>query len=128
MQNQEDINPFIKLAPYGCTFIFVLSMGNHNGFIGTTQEFISLAVVVKFIHYVAMRTSKISEFLLAQIAIASFYFFIFNSFFRTAAIFLLVYNALFALYIYSHFQEFSDATIEGAFARYKKALAANGFK
>ena len=81
MPNHEDINPFIKIAPYGCTFIFVLSMGNHHGFVGTTQEFISLAVVVKFIHYVAMRTSKISEFLLAQIAIAAFYFlFLIHSF------------------------------------------------
>ena len=127
-QYDDDIDPITKLSPYGAAFIFVLTLGNHHGFVGVIQEFIALAVVIKFIHYVALRSYKISEFIMAQVAIDAFYFFIFHSFFHTTTIFLMLYDAFFAFYIYSHFQEFRDATFEGAFMRFKKALLGYGFK
>lgn len=128
MPAHEDVNLIMKLLPYGAGWIFTLHFGIHRGFVGGVQDFISIAVVIKFIHYIAMRTSRMSDFILSQIAIAVFYYFIFYSFFRTTAIFLLIYDVIFAFYIYGHFQDFSDATLDGAYARFKKALASYGFK
>lgn len=128
MQKYEDLDPYTKLAPYAMAFLFVLYFGNHHGVIGTIQEFISLVAVIKFIHYVALRTCKIYEFILAQIIIVVFYFFIFNSFFLINVIFLLIYDVIFAFYIYSYMHSFDDVTLEDSFERFKKALAANGFK
>lgn len=128
MQKYEDLDPYTKFAPYGMAFLFVLHFGNHYGVIGTIQEFISLVAVIKFVHYVALRTCKVYEFILAQIMIVVFYFFIFKSFFLINVIFLLIYDVIFAFYIYSYMHSFDNVTLEDAFERFKKALAANGFK
>ena len=124
----NEIAPWTKMSPYGMTLLFTLSLGNHHGLIGTTQEFIALVAVLKFIHYIAVRTSKIHEFLVSQIVVLAFYFFIFNSFFRTVFLFLSVYDAILGFFIYCHFKDFSDATLDGAYARYKKSLASYGIK